>query len=91
MASTSAAAAPSAQVDLPNVPGMRCNDMRNVNAYPADGWIVTISAPCLDTGDHKCWRRRNDGSVVLVKDRHLVEDLLAVEDAACPLHVEDIF
>src|SRR5664279_5365476 len=42
MASTSAPAAPSAEVNLPNVPGTRFNDTRRVSVLPADGWIVAI-------------------------------------------------
>ena len=45
MAPTSAPELPSAEVNFPNVPGMRCKDTRKVSVYPADGWIVTMAAP----------------------------------------------
>jgi hypothetical protein len=42
MASKSPPAAPSAEVNFPNVPGTRCNDTRKVSMFPADGWIITM-------------------------------------------------
>ena len=56
MASTSAPAAPSAEVSFPSVPGTRCSDTVRVSVLPADGWMTTMVLPLVRnerlTGPH---------------------------------------